>query len=91
MNELEAVDKIIDSFVAAENKRLMAEVERLQANIARLLQLVGARPAVCSGCKANVVWVRYSSGKSAMHNHDGSSHFSTCPFAKDFRHKHGAA
>lgn len=47
----------------------------------------GAHPTECRGCEQMVYWIRTASGKSMPVNQDGTSHFSNCPKAADFRKK----
>jgi len=42
-------------------------------------------PGICRGCGERIVWVVTAAGKHAPMNEDGSSHFSTCSRASDFR------
>jgi hypothetical protein len=45
----------------------------------------GTAPSKCRGCGAEIYWVKTRQGKNTPANHDGTSHFSTCPKADDFR------
>lgn len=69
------------------------ELARLRKNIATLLQNLGD-PGFCgkhgNGCGQEIWWVKTRAGKAAPMNADGSSHFGTCEFARNFR-KGGAA
>lgn len=66
-----------------------AEIARLRKNIATLLQNLGD-PGFCGsktggGCGQEIWWVKTRAGKAAPMNADGSSHFGTCEFARNFR------
>lgn len=41
--------------------------------------------SACRGCRQLVLWVITKAGKKMPVNHDGTSHFSTCPRASSFR------
>ena len=56
----------------------------LEKRMLILLKNVGD-PGYCKDCNAPIFWVRHNSSKVGIYNHDGSSHFSTCPNAKRFR------
>jgi hypothetical protein len=64
------------------------ELSKARARMDTLLKLIGDR-GVCSGadCGAQIVWVRLKDGKPHPVNPDGSSHFSTCVNAIQFRRK----
>ncbi len=42
----------------------------------------------CKKCKASIIWERNSNDKWIPLNLDGSLHFDTCLYAKEFRNKH---
>jgi hypothetical protein len=67
------------SFLTAEEK------------MSRLLQVIG-NPGVCGnerrpGCGAPIWWVSTKTGAPTPLNGDGTSHFATCPNAREFRLK----
>lgn len=39
----------------------------------------------CRGCDAWIAWWLTPAGKQSPHDLDGTSHFATCPKAKDFK------
>ena len=39
----------------------------------------------CNGCEEMIHWIKMPSGKMMPVNHDGTSHFATCPKAAEFR------
>lgn len=41
----------------------------------------------CRSCRAEVMWVTTAAGKRMPIDRDGTSHFATCPDAKDWRRK----
>ena len=45
------------------------------------------RASRCRSCAAAILWAETPLGKHAPLNQDGSSHFSTCPNAGDWRRK----
>jgi len=48
------------------------------------------RPGTCRSCHAAIVWVKnQKTGKWSPMNRDGTSHFATCPQAKDWRRPAG--
>lgn len=49
-----------------------------------ILRLVCQYERPCKRCKATIHFVRVEN-KWAPFNHDGESHFKTCPFATEFR------
>jgi hypothetical protein len=44
-----------------------------------------AAPAICKGCKTTIYWIRTRAGKAMPVNQNGTSHFSTCSQANQFR------
>lgn len=44
-----------------------------------------AQPSPCRSCSSPVLWVRTVHKKWAPLNSDGTSHFSTCPDAENWR------
>jgi len=48
--------------------------------------LLDANPTECRGCKALIYWIKPKE-KLMPVNPDGTSHFSNCPNAKEFRRK----
>lgn len=60
-----------------------------EEKMSRLLQVIG-NPGICGnerqpGCGAPIWWVRTKTGASTPLNSDGTSHFATCPNAREFR------
>lgn len=48
--------------------------------------LAEAGPGKCRSCGAHILWlINERSGKPGPFNHDGVSHFATCPQAKAWR------
>lgn len=47
----------------------------------------GASISKCSGCDADIVWIKTAAGKSMPVDGDGTPHWATCPNAKDFKKK----
>lgn len=45
--------------------------------------------ATCKGCGAEIFWEKTRSGKMTPVNADGTTHWSTCPKAKDFKDGYG--
>lgn len=64
------------------------ELAKAKSRMDTLLKLIGDR-AVCQGadCGQVITWVRLKTGSLHPLNDDGSTHFSTCPNAKEFRRK----
>lgn len=60
------------------------ENERLLANIARLLNVIGIS-GTCKGCGAAIWWVRHPNGKVAPYTCAALNHFADCPAAKQFK------
>lgn len=58
--------------------------QELQKKLSDLIDRVG-EPGSCRGCNRKIYWVRHRTGKSAPYDHDGTSHFVTCPHADRFR------
>ena len=46
----------------------------------------GANPTECRGCRAMIYWIKPKE-KAMPVNPDGTSHFSNCPKAAEFRRK----
>lgn len=47
----------------------------------------GEVPRACRSCSAEVLWVETQAGRRAPLNRDGTSHFSTCPQADEWRNR----
>ena len=45
----------------------------------------GTPPARCRGCLQPIYWIITKTGKRMPVDPDGTSHFATCPKAKEFR------
>jgi hypothetical protein len=45
----------------------------------------GSRSGICRGCGAKVIWIVTKAGRNMPVDSDGTSHFATCPQAKQFR------
>jgi hypothetical protein len=48
---------------------------------------LGANPCECNGCGATIYWIKTAKGRAMPVNPDGTSHFSNCPKANEFRKK----
>ena len=70
----------------ADNDHNGAEFMEVLLRLEFLLRNVGT-PGKCSGphCGAPILWVRYANGTPAPFNHNGESHFATCPDADRFK------
>jgi len=60
-----------------------------EEKMSRLLQVIG-NPGVCGnerrpGCGAGIWWVTTKTGSHTPLNSDGTSHFATCPNAREFK------
>jgi hypothetical protein len=51
----------------------------------------GVPTSKCRGCQATIYWVKTLNGKRMPVNADGTSHFSNCPKANEFRKSNSAA
>ncbi|HEY1897565.1 MAG TPA: hypothetical protein VGG62_14895 [Terracidiphilus sp.] len=60
---------------------------RALKNITALMAAVGADPAKCKGCNAQIFFIRHANGKLAPYDADGTNHFITCPNAGFFKKK----
>ena len=60
--------------------------EELGVQIVKLVRDAGEAGS-CKSCGASIFWLTTKAGKSMPVNHDGRSHFATCPNAQQHRKK----
>lgn len=66
--------------------RLIEALRAERAKMAHLMKQIGA-PDHCSGCDAQIQWVRHRNGNAAPYDNDGTPHFAICPKAAQFKKK----
>ena len=66
------------------NNQLQDEINKMVDTMARLLKIIG-KPSDCSGCNAEILWVKTKNDKWTPLDKDGVVHWGTCPKAKDFK------
>jgi len=86
-DELESAGQILERLGLAEIPRLQAEIDQLRQNITFLFEHLNVSivKRECVRCHAPMYLALLKSGRKMPFNPDGSSHFSSCPFANEFR------